>query len=147
MYRNPLLLCRTDPRLRSLPSGLAVRKNLSAPYLEKDSICDNIVNAACHPFTYSTHLCPQTRRPKKCPRPSATTVIWSFQPGISLLQEIPIETNRLDAGSSLCSAAKCSSATDTNYTGIRKKSANTYLMVIRAPQRTSMTLPSWHTNT
>ena len=121
MYSNPLLLCRADPRLRSLSSGLTVRKTNRRPYLENESICDNIVNAACHPFTYSTHLCQPDRRSKKCPRPSATTVIWSFQQGEYLLQEIPIETNRLDAGSSLCSAAKCSSATDTNYTGIRKK--------------------------
>ena len=147
MHRNPLLLCRTDPRLRSLPSGWPLGKTRRRPYLEKDSICENIVNAACHLVTYSTHPCPPDRRPKKCYLPSATTVIWSFQQGGSVSQPRPIETNRLDAGSSLCSASRALRATDTNYTGIRKKSANKYLMIIGAPQRSSMTLPSWHTNT
>ena len=119
MYSNPLLLCRSVPRPRSLSSGWPLGKTRRRPYLKKDSICENIVNAACHPFTYSTHLCPPDRRAKKCSLPSATTVIWSFQPGISLLQEIPIETNRLDAGGSLCSASRALRATDTNYTDIR----------------------------
>ena len=75
-------MCRGGRRRRSLRTVIAVRENDSRLYLEKESICDNIVNAACHPFTYSTHLCPPDRCAKKCPRPSATTVIWSFQPEV-----------------------------------------------------------------
>ena len=55
----------------------------------------------------------------------------------------------IDAGKRLIHAGKrlTKRQRDTNYTGIRKKSANTYPMVIQAQQLTSMTLPSWHTNT
>ena len=52
------------------------------------------MNAACHLSTYFTHLCPPDRRAKKCSRPSATTVIWSFQQGISLSRARPIYASK-----------------------------------------------------